>query len=84
MENFIKCEHDSKLALESLRFEYEKVFDDLYDNFDIDLLFESNDDVLDVSKVGEYLFVFFVLSLSDIFSKAYIEYLKNSNGSVFR
>ena len=76
MENFIKYEHDSKLALESLRFEYEKVFDDLYDNFDIELLFDYNDDVLDVSKVGEYLFIFFVLSLSDIFTKAYIDFLK--------
>lgn len=76
MENFIKYEHDSKLALESLRFNYEKVFDDLYDNFDIDLLFDSSNDVLDVSKVGEYLFIFFVLSLSNIFTNAYIDYLK--------
>lgn len=79
MKNFIKLDNDYKLCLDSLCFKYEKVFDDLYDNFDIDLLFESNDDVLDVSKVGEYLFVFFILSLSDVFSKAYIEYLKSSN-----
>lgn len=84
MENFIKYEYDSKIALESLRLNYEKVFDDLFNNFDIDLLFESNNDILDVSKVGEYLFIFFVLSLVDVFSNAYIEFLKHNYKSVLR
>ena len=61
-------------AVNTLRLEYEKIFDVLYDNFDIESLFECNDDVLDLSKIGEYLFIFFIVSLSDIFVKSYIKY----------